>query len=78
MIRVDVGNEGGVRRKDIFNENEQRLLWLDLDTLPNYVRELPNSEVVGNQILLLVDAWNITPVCFLDNDLNEGEAESGW
>jgi len=65
MLLVDCTHQGCRRRKNLVNEDEYGLFRRELDPLPNHVDELPNGEIGGYQILLLVDRRYICSVGLL-------------
>ena len=46
MLLIDSAHEGGGWRQDLVNEDEDSLLWCELDTFPDHVDELPHSEIL--------------------------------
>lgn len=53
LIRAAVGGE------DLIDEDEDSLLWRQLDALANNIYELADGEICRNQILLLVDGGDV-------------------
>ena len=48
MFFVDRAHQRRSRRKDLVDEDEDGLLWRELDSLPNNVDELADGEILGN------------------------------
>ena len=46
MFLIDGAHEGSGWRKDFVDEDEDSLLWRELDTFPDYVDELSHSEIL--------------------------------
>jgi hypothetical protein len=54
----------------LIDEDEDCLLWGELDALADYVDKLAYGEICGHEILLLVDSRNIRFLDFLADDGN--------
>lgn len=59
VLFVDAAHKRSGRWQDFIDENEDGLLRGQLYALANYVDELTNGKVGGNEVLLLVDGSNI-------------------
>ena len=59
MLLVDAAHEGGSRRQDGVDKDEDNLLGGELDALPDDVDELAYGEICGDEIFLLVDSGDI-------------------
>lgn len=59
VLLVDAAHEGGGRRQDGVDKDEDNLLRGELDALPDDVDELAYSEICGDEIFLLVDSGDI-------------------
>ena len=70
MLLVDAAHEGSGRRKDLINEDEDGLLGGELNALADYVDELTDSKVGGNEVLLLIDRCDIRLLDLLADDWN--------
>ena len=68
VLLVDAAHQRGGRRQDLINENEDSLLWGELDALANDVDELANSEVSRDEVLLLVNSRDIRLFDLLADD----------
>lgn len=69
MLLVDAAHEGGGRGEDLIDEDEDGLLGGELNSLADDVDELADSQVGGNQVLLLVDRGNVALLDLLADDL---------
>jgi len=56
---VNAAHESGGGRENFIDENEDGLFGAELDALSNYVDELANGEICGDEVLLLVDGSDI-------------------
>lgn len=59
VLLVDAAHEGGGRRQDGVDKDEDNLLGGELDALPDDVDELAYGEICGDEIFLLVDSGDI-------------------
>ena len=57
--------------QNLIDEDEDGLLWGQLDPLADHVDKLADSEIRWNQILLLVDGCDIRFLDFLTYDLRQ-------
>jgi len=65
MLLIDAAHERSGWWQDFIDEDEDSLLWGELDALADYVDELAYGEVGRDQILLLVDRRDIAFLDFL-------------
>ena len=70
MLLVDTAHERGSRWQDLIDEDEDGLLGGELNALADYVDELTDSQVGGNEVLLLVDRRDIRLLHLLADDWN--------
>lgn len=68
VLLVDCGHEGGCGRQHIIDENEDGLLWRQLDALADDVHELAYCQVGGHEVLLLVDFGDVALLGLLADD----------
>jgi len=59
VLLVDAAHESGSGREDLIDENEDGLLGAELDALANDIDELADSQVCGDEVLLLVDSSDV-------------------
>lgn len=59
VFLVNAAHERGGRWQDLINEDEDGLLGGELDALADYVDELADGEVGGDEVLLLVDGRDV-------------------
>ena len=71
MLLVDAAHESSSGRQDFIDENEDSLLWGELDPLADDVDKLSNSQVCRDKILLLVDGRDVALLNLLANNLFE-------
>lgn len=69
VLFVNAAHEGRSRREHLVDEDEDGLLWRELDALADDVNELTNGEICGNQVLLLVDGCDVGLLDLLADDL---------
>lgn len=69
VLFVNAAHEGRGRREHFIDEDEDSLLWRELDALADDVDELANGEICGNQVLLLVDGRDVGLLDLLADDL---------
>jgi len=70
MLLVNRTHQRSSRWQNLIHEDEDGLLGAQLDALADYVYELTNSQVGGNEILLLVDSRDIGLLDLLADDGN--------
>jgi hypothetical protein len=70
VLLVDAAHERSSGRQDLIDEDEDGLLWRELDPLPDDVYELTDSQVGWDKILLLVNGRNVALLNLLADDLN--------
>ena len=59
VLFVDRAHESSGGRQDLIDEDEDSLLWAELDSLADNIDELPDGEIRGNQVLLLIDGSDV-------------------
>lgn len=69
VLLVDAAHKSGRRGKDLVDEDEDGLLGRQLDSLADDVDELANSQIGGDQVLLLVDGRDVALLDLFANDL---------
>ena len=69
VLLIDAAHEGRSRRQDLINEDEDGLFGAELDALANYIDELANSEICGDEVFLLVDGSDVGFFYLLTDDL---------
>ena len=69
MLLIDRAHQGGSWRQDLVDEDEDGLLWAELDALADDVDELANREVGGYEVLLLVDGGDVRLLYLLADHL---------
>jgi len=70
VLLVDTAHERGSRWQDLIDEDEDGLLGGELNALADYVDELTDSKVGGNEVLLLIDRCDIRLLDLLADDWN--------
>ena len=70
MLLVDTAHERSSRWQDLIDEDEDGLLGGELNALADYVDELTDSKVGGNEVLLLIDRCDIRLLDLLADDWN--------
>lgn len=76
MFLVNARHQGSGRRQHLIDEDEDGLLWRQLDALADDVDELADRQVCGNEILLLVDGCDLRLLDLLADDLGSGQLEN--
>ena len=69
VLFVDAAHERGGRREDLVDEDEDGLLWRELDSLADDVDELAYCQIRRHQVLLLVDSRDVRLLDLLADDL---------
>lgn len=69
VLLVDAAHKSGRGGKDLVDEDEDGLLGRQLDSLADDVDELANSQIGGDQVLLLVDGRDVALLDLFANDL---------
>ena len=69
VLLVDAAHEGGGGWQDLVDEDEDGLLRRKLNALADHVDELSDSEVGGDQVLLLVDGGDVRLLDLFADDL---------
>lgn len=59
VLFIDAAHERGGGWQDLIDEDEDRLLWGELDALADHVDELTHGEIGRDEVLLLVDGRDI-------------------
>lgn len=68
MLLVNRAHECSSGRQDLVDEDEDGLLWRQLDALADYVDKLAYGQVGWDQILLLVDRRDVRLLDLLADD----------
>lgn len=69
VLLVDTAHEGCGRWQNLIDEDEDSLLGRQLDALSDHVDELPNCQIGGDEVLLLVDGGDIGLLNLFADDL---------
>jgi len=69
VLLVDAAHESGGWWQNLIDEDEDGLLWRQLDALADNVDELANGEICWDQVLLLIDGCDIRLLDLLADDL---------
>ena len=69
MFVVDTAHECSGGWQDLINEDEDGLLWAELDSLANNIDELTNCQVGGDKVFLLIDGCDVGLLDLLADDL---------
>ena len=59
MLFVDAAHERSCGWQDLIDEDEDGLLWTQLDAFADDVDELADGEICRDQVLLLVDGGDV-------------------
>jgi hypothetical protein len=59
VLIIDAAHQSGCRRQNLVDEDEDGLLGAELDTLANDIYELTDSQIGGDEVLLLVDSSDV-------------------
>jgi len=70
VLLVDGAHERRGGRQNLVDEDEDGLLRAELDALADDVDELPDGEVGGDEVFLLVDGCDVRLLDFLADDLS--------
>ena len=70
VLFVDAAHESGSRWQDFVDEDENGLLWAELDALANDIDELSDGQVCRDEILLLVDGSDVRLLDLFADDLH--------
>lgn len=73
VLLVNATHEGGSRRQDLVDKDEDGLLRGQLDPLTDHVDELAYGEICRYKVLLLIDSRNVALLDFLADDLERTE-----
>jgi hypothetical protein len=69
VLLVDARHQGGGRRQDLVDEDEDGLFGAELDALADDVDELAHGQVGGDEVLLLVDGGDVRLFDLFADDL---------
>ncbi len=69
MLLVDARHQGGGWWQDLVDEDEDSLLWRELDALADDVNELADGKIGWNEVLLLVDGGDLRLLDLLTDNL---------
>lgn len=69
VLLVDGRHQGGGWGQDLVHKDEDGLLGRQLDAFADHVHELADSQICGNQVLLLVDRRDIRLLDLFANHL---------
>merc|ERR1719359_168351 len=67
VLLVDGGHQRSCGGQNVVHKDEDGLLRTELDTLADNVDKLPDSEICGHEVLLLVDVRDVAFLCLLNN-----------
>jgi len=70
MLLVDGTHECSRWRQHLIDEYKDCLLGWQLNPFADNVDKLSDCQIGRNQILLLINGWDIGPVCLLADDRN--------
>lgn len=70
VLLVDAAHEGGSRRQDLIDEDEDGLLRRELDALADYVDELAHGKIGRHEVLLLINSRDVRLLDLLADDGN--------
>ena len=73
MFLVDAAHERSCGRQDLVDEDEDRFLGAELDTLADHVDELSDSQVGWDEVFLLVDSGDVRLFDFFADHLQPSE-----
>ena len=73
VLFVDAAHEGGCRREDFVDEDEDGLLRRQLDALSDDIDELAYGEICGDQVLLLINSSDVGLFHLLADNLWDGK-----
>lgn len=77
MLVVNTAHQSRSGWQHLIDEDENGLLGTELDSLANNIDELADSQVCGDEVLLLVDGCDVGFLDFLADDL-EGMLVLSW
>lgn len=69
MLFVNTTHQRRGRRKHLIDKDEDRLFGRQLDALADYVHELADSEVCGDEVFLLIDGCDVGFLDLFANNL---------
>lgn len=70
VLLVDAAHERSSRWQHLIHEDEDGLLWAQLDALADDIDELADGEIRRDEVLLLIDGSDIGLLDFLADDGN--------
>jgi len=70
VLIINAAHKGSSGWQDLVDEDEDGLLWAELDSLANNIDELANSEIGRDEVLLLVDGSDVRLLDLLADDLD--------
>lgn len=70
MLLIDAAHQSSCWRQHFVHENEDCLFRRKLDPLADYIDELSNCKVRGDEVLLLIDRGDIRLLRLFANDGN--------
>jgi len=70
VFLINATHERGGGWQDLINEDEDGLLWGELDALADYVDELAYCQVGWDEVLLLIDGRDVRFLNLLADDWN--------
>ncbi len=68
MLLINRAHQRSGRWEDLIDEDEDGLLWAQLDALADDIDELSDGQIGGHQVLLLVDGGDVGFLDFLADD----------
>jgi hypothetical protein len=69
VLIINTAHESSCGGEHGIDEDENSLLWRELDALANHINELSNSQICGDQIFFLIDGRDIRLFDFFADDL---------
>lgn len=69
MLFIDTAHQSRSRRQDLVDEDENRFLRAELDSLANNIDELTDGQIRGDEVLLLIDRSDVGFLDLLTDDL---------
>lgn len=76
MFLVDAAHQRRGGREDFVDKDEDGFLGAELDALANNIDELPDGQIGGDEILLLVDGSDVGFLDLFTDDLRRASAGS--
>jgi hypothetical protein len=72
MVIIHIRHQSSIRRQHIFHKNEKSLFGTDLDSAADDIGELPDSEVIRDEVFLLINFGNVAFVGLFNDYLQRG------